>query len=82
MSGRASWRAGAGIWASWRATGALQRRRKVQTSAALMRLVLAYSLWDWSLRKVGTWATVLRLAELSDVAVHRACAAAAGGRAN
>ncbi len=65
----ASWEAG---WASQaRATGALRRRRKVQSAGALMRLVLAYSLWDWSVRQVAAWATVVGLAELSDVALRR-----------
>jgi hypothetical protein len=67
--GLARW--GQALEASARDTGALQRRRKVQTSGDLLRLVLAYSLWDWSLRQVGAWATVLGLAELSDVAVRQ-----------
>jgi hypothetical protein len=70
------WERGLAHWgqeweASARATGALQRRRKVQTAGDLMRLVLAYSVWDWSLRQVGAWATLLGLAELSDVAVRQ-----------
>lgn len=69
--GRGLARWGQDVDALARATGALQRRRKVQTAGDLMRLVLAYSLWDWSLRRVGAWATVLGLAELSDVAVRQ-----------
>jgi len=55
-----------------RQTGALRRKRAVKSAGDLLRLVLAYSLWDWSLRQVGAWATVTSLAELSDVALrHR-----------
>lgn len=52
-----------------RETGAFQRKRKIRSSLDLLRLVLAYSLLDWSLRAVGAWATALGLANLSDVAV-------------
>ncbi len=52
-------------------TKALQRKRGVQRAADLLRLVLAYSLWDWSLRLVGAWATSAGLANLSDVAVRK-----------
>lgn len=54
-----------------RQTGALKRRRAVKSAGDLLRLVLAYSLWDWSLRQVSAWATVLELAELSDVALGK-----------
>ena len=50
---------------------ALQRKRKVKSGTDLLRMVLAYSLCDWSLRLVGIWATVIGLADLSDVAVRR-----------
>lgn len=70
------WTCGLARWRSdlesqARQSGALQRKRKVKTAADLLRLVLAYSLWDWSLRQVGAWATLLALAELSDVAVRQ-----------
>jgi hypothetical protein len=52
-------------------TKALQRKRKVKSATDLLRMVLAYSLCDWSLRLVGIWATVIGLAALSDVAVRK-----------
>jgi hypothetical protein len=53
-----------------RQAGALQRKRAVKSAGDLLRLVLAYSLWDWSLKQVGAWATVTGLAALSDVALR------------
>lgn len=50
-------------------TGAFQRKREIRSSLDLLRLVLVYSLLDWSLRAIGGWATTLGLANLSDVAV-------------
>lgn len=50
---------------------ALVRKRAVQSAGDLLRLVLAYSLWDWSLRQVGAWACILGVAHLSDVAVRK-----------
>ena len=50
---------------------ALVRRREVKSAADLLRLVLAYSLCDWSLRLVGAWATLIGLGHLSDVAVMK-----------
>jgi hypothetical protein len=52
-------------------TKALQRKRKVKSGLDLLRLVLAYSMCDWSLRIVGAWATIIGLACLSDVAVRK-----------
>jgi hypothetical protein len=52
-------------------TKALQRKRKVKSAMDLLRMVLAYSVCDWSLRMVGMWATVIGLACLSDVAVRK-----------
>ena len=54
-----------------RETKALQRKRKVKSGFDLLRIVLAYSLCDWSLRLVGAWATIIGLANLSDVAVRK-----------
>ncbi len=54
-----------------RETGALQRKRKVRSAEALLRLVLAYALLDWPFRLIGAWATVLGLGSLSDVAVWK-----------
>lgn len=50
---------------------ALVRKRAVQSAGDLLRLVWAYSLWDWPLRQVGAWACILGLAQLSDVAVRK-----------
>lgn len=47
---------------------AIQRRRRVTSGEELLRLVLAYSVCDFSLRQLAAWARVTGLAELSDVA--------------
>jgi len=52
-------------------TKALQRKRKVRSAQDLLRIVLAYALWDWSLQAVGAWATVLGLGSLSGVAIRQ-----------
>lgn len=54
-----------------RETKVQQRKREVKSPLDLLRLVLAYSICDWSLRLVGAWATVVGLASLSDVAVRK-----------
>jgi len=54
-----------------RETKALQRKREVRSALDLLRLVLAYSVCDWSLRLVGAWATVIGLGSLADVAVRK-----------
>lgn len=57
-----------------RVSGALQRQRKVKSAGDLLRLVLAYAVCDWSLRLVGMWATIQKIAGLSDVALlYRFC---------
>lgn len=48
---------------------ALLRRREVRSGGDLLRIVFAYTWCDWSLRIVASWATLLDLACLSDVAV-------------
>src|SRR5438270_10448007 len=59
-------------WAdSARTSQALVRRREVRSAGDLLRLVLAYSLWDWSLRQVAAWACLLDMAQLSDVALRK-----------
>jgi len=50
-------------------TGAFQRRRGVPSPQALLRLVLAYACTDWGLRLVATWAALLDIAQVSDVAL-------------
>jgi hypothetical protein len=52
-------------------TKALQRRREVRSPLDLLRMVLAYSVCDWSLRMVGAWATTIGLGRLSDVAIRK-----------
>ncbi len=52
-------------------TKALQRRREIKTAKDLLRLVLAYSVCDWSLRLVGLWACLKGIGYLSDVAVMK-----------
>ena len=54
-----------------RETKALQRKREVRSGLDLLRLVMAYSVCDWSLRLVGAWATIIGLGNLSDVAVRK-----------
>jgi hypothetical protein len=48
---------------------ALKRRRQVQTPADLLRLCLAYSVCDMSLRQTAVWAATIGLGDMSDVAV-------------
>lgn len=48
---------------------ALRRRRELASATDLLRLVLAYSLCDFSLRQTAAWAQVVGLAKMSDVAV-------------
>ena len=52
-----------------KSTKAIQRRREVKSAADLLRIVLAYSICDWSLRLVGAWCAIVGLGDLSDVAV-------------
>lgn len=52
-----------------KATGALVRRREVRSSLDLLRLILAYALFPWSLRMLGAWFHLLGLGQLSDVAI-------------
>lgn len=54
---------------SSRETGALVRRRIVNSAELLLRLVLVYSLCDRSLRETSVWAETVGLARLSDVAL-------------
>ena len=53
------------------ATQALRRRREIKTAPDLLRMVLAYSVCDWSLRLVGLWACLQMIGSLSDVAVMK-----------
>lgn len=58
--------------------GAITRLRAIQSAEALLRLILAYSWNDWSLRTTAAWARRINLADVSDVAVlKRLCHAPA-----
>lgn len=52
-----------------RATKALRRRRGIRRAVDLLRIVLAYSVCDWSLRLVGAWCVLAGIADISDVAI-------------
>ena len=52
-----------------RQSGALLRRRAIQSAETLLRLVLVYSLCGLSLRATAAWAQAQGLANLSDVAL-------------
>lgn len=48
---------------------AISRRREIANAGDYLRLCMAYSICDMSLRQTAAWATATGLAELSDVAV-------------
>ncbi len=50
---------------SARQTGALERCRKVPDAVALLRLILAYALSDFSLKDVAAWAAGLGIMEMT-----------------
>jgi hypothetical protein len=50
-------------------TRALVRHRGIRRALDLLRIILAYSVCDWSLRLVGAWCVLAELADLSDVAI-------------
>jgi len=52
-----------------RESGALVRRRAIQSAETFLRLILAYSLCGLSLRATAAWAEAQGLASLSDVAL-------------
>lgn len=52
-----------------RETGALKRKREVDSASSLLRLVLSYGMCDQSLRGTAAWARANGTATLSDVAV-------------
>lgn len=67
---------GSDLEESARRTGALVRKRQVRDAQTLLRLTLAYSYTDLSLRQVSAWAEQTGLAKLSDVAVYKRLRAA------
>jgi len=52
-------------------TKALLRRREIEEADDLLRLVLAYSVCDWSLCLVGLWANLQDIGNMSDMAVMK-----------
>ena len=50
---------------------ALVRKREIKKAFDLLRVVLAYTLCDWSLRTIGGWCVLLGIGALSDVAVRK-----------
>jgi hypothetical protein len=50
-------------------TGALVRRRGIRRAVDLLRIVLAYTVCDWSLRLVGAWYVLMGIGDVSDVAI-------------
>ena len=57
---------------------ALSRRREITSAADYLRLCMAYSVCDMSLRQTAAWASATGLADLSDVAVLKRLRAATG----
>lgn len=55
---------------------AMSRRREISNAADYLRLCMAYSICDMSLRQTAAWASATGLAELSDVAVLKRLRAA------
>lgn len=56
--------------------GALQRKRGVSSAAQLLRALLAYVLCAPSFRRLGVWAVLIGLADLSETAWRKALARA------
>ena len=50
-------------------SGAIQRRRSIRSGQEMLRLALAYSLLDLSLRSVSAWMASAGIGQMSDVAV-------------
>ena len=50
-------------------TGALVRRKGVDSAANLLRIILTYGVTDMSLKAVAAWASSTKLGELSSVAL-------------
>jgi hypothetical protein len=54
-----------------RQSGALTRHRGVRSARDLLRIVLGYSVWDWSLRLLGVWCVLLGLSTISKTALRQ-----------
>jgi IS4 transposase len=59
-------------------SGVIQRRRSVRSGLELLRLALAYSLLDLSLRSVSAWMAGTGLGQMSDVAILKRLRGAGG----
>lgn len=57
--------------ATARQNGALLRHRGVRSARDLLRLVLGYSVLDWSLRLLGAWGVLLGLSTISKTALRQ-----------
>lgn len=57
-------------------TGAIQRRRLIKSGSEMLRIILAYSLLDLSLRSVSAWMASIGLNQMSDVAILKRLKAA------
>jgi hypothetical protein len=57
---------------------ALCRQRHLRQASDLLRLILVYSLWDWSLRLSGAWAQICGVGHLSKTAVRYRLRASVG----
>jgi hypothetical protein len=54
---------------SARSFGALTRRREVDSASTLLRMAMAYSCCELSLRQTAAWAVAAEIADISDVAL-------------
>ena len=54
-----------------RQSGALTRHRGVRSARDLLRIVLGYSVCDWSLRLLGVWCVLLGLSTISKTALRQ-----------
>lgn len=61
--------AGTDLDASARETGALTRRRGVESAESLLRVILAYALCEMPLRQTTAWAQLSGIASMSNVAL-------------
>lgn len=57
---------------------ALSRKREITNAADYLRLCMAYSICDMSLRQTAAWASMIGMAELSNVAVLKRLRTASG----
>lgn len=58
------------IEASAKKLGAMTRKREIKNAADLLRIILTYSVMDWSFRLLGAWSLLTGIATISDVAIR------------